>query len=137
MSALADFRKWLWSDWGRPNFLTRLGIPRIVTNLLAFLLWFYVWFFLTIRYVSGTELDRQRFRLFLHNPFLLIAFAALYICLLVRGFLSSKYKVRGRALDKSIRENWSDPFVKAYWVSGACMLLLFLIGSLLYRAQLK
>jgi hypothetical protein len=139
MSAFSDFGKWLWSDWGKPNFLTRVGIPRIATNLLAWLVWFYLCFLLTIRYVPAADrvAVRQKFRLALHNPFFLMAYASLYLCFLVREFLSSKYNVRGRALDKSIRENWSDPFVKVYWVGGACMLLLFLIGALYYRFQLK
>ena len=139
MSASADFRKWLSSDWGRPNFLTRLGIPRISTNLLAWLLWFYVCFLLTMRFVPVTDraVDKQIFYLLLRNPFILMSYASLYLCFLVREFLSSKYKVTGRALDKSMRENWSDPFVKVYVVGVACMLLLFLIGSLVFRYQLK
>lgn len=66
-----------------------------------------------------------------------MACAGLYLAMLTRGFLSSKYKAKGLALDKIIRKNWSDPFVKVYWVGGACMLLLFLIGSVVYRFQLK
>lgn len=135
MSAFTDFQKWLWSDWGRPNFLTRSGVPRIAINLLAYLLWFYVWFFLTIRYVPGA--DRQKFRLLLHNPFFLMAYGALYLAMLMREFLSSRYQAKGSAVDKIIRENWNDVFVKVYWFSGACMLLLFLVGAFVYRHQLK
>lgn len=133
MGAFIDFWKWLWSDWGRPNFLTRLGIPRIAIILFAWLLWFYVWYFLTIRYFLELDraADKQRFRLLLHNPFILMAYASLFLCFVVREFLSSKYKAKGLALDKIIRANWRDPFVEAYWVGGACMLLLFLIGSVI------
>jgi hypothetical protein len=87
--------------------------------------------------VTDRAADKQKFYLLLRNPFILMSYASLYLCFLVREFLSSKYKVTGRALDKSMRENWSDPFVKVYVVGVAFMLLLFLIGSLVFRFQLK
>lgn len=135
MIAFTDFRRWLWTDWGRPNFLTRMGIPRIVTSVLAFVLFFIALVYLQLRYVSPG--DRVKVRLFLHNPFFLAAYAALYVGLLAREFLSFKYKVKGRALDKAMRENWSEPFVKISMFALVSMFLLLLIGSLVYRLQLK
>ncbi|HEY4740400.1 MAG TPA: hypothetical protein VIH76_07390 [Candidatus Acidoferrales bacterium] len=135
MGAFTDFRRWMWSDWGRSNFLTRMGIPRIVTNLLAFMLWFIALYYLQLRFSSAG--NREKFRLFAHNPFILMAYAALYVGILTREFLSFKYKVKGRTLDKFIRENWNEPFAKVSMVALASMLLLFLIGFLSLRSQLK
>ena len=135
MSPLTDFRQWLWSDWGRPTFLTRMGIPRIVTNFLSFLFVLVAWVYLTLRYAPATE--RGESQLFVHNPFFLAAYAALYTSILTREFLSFKYKVKGRTLDKVIWENRSEPFVRVAIVALASSLLLILIGSLVYRSQLK
>lgn len=135
MSALTDFRRWLWSDWGRPNFLTRMGIPRIVTNFLSFLLGFIAFGYLQLRYSAAG--DRERFRLLVHNPFILAAYAALYVAILTREFLSFKFKVKGRTLDKLMRENWSEPFVKVSIFAAGSVLLLFLIGAFVFRSQLK
>jgi hypothetical protein len=135
MSAFADFRRWLWSDWGRPNFLTRIGIPRIVTNFLSFLLFFILFGYLQLRYSAAG--DGERFRLFVRNPFILASYAALYIAILTREFLSFKFKVTGRALDKFMRENWSELFVKVSVFATGSMLLLFLIGAFVFRSQLK
>jgi hypothetical protein len=135
MSVFTDFRRWLWSDWGRPNYLTRIGIPRIVTHLLAFILFFIALYYLQLRFSSAA--NREKFRLFAHNPFILMAYAACYVGILTRDFLSFKYKVKGRTLDKFMRENWSEPFVKVSIIAGASMLLLFLIGALELRSQLK
>ena len=129
------FRKWLWGNWGRANIITRLGIPRIVTSLLGYLLVPYAWYFFTIEY--ATDVDKERFRQAAHNPFFVMAYACLYLTVLVRGFLSSESRLRGQALDKSIRQSWSDPLVKIYLVGGACVMLFLLIGTLLYRSQLK
>jgi hypothetical protein len=135
MSAFTDFRQWLWSDWGTPNFLTRMGIPRVVTNFLSFLLGFTALYYLTLRYSAAG--DREKIRLFVHNPFTLAAYAALYIAILTREFLSFKYKVKGRALEKFMRENWREPFVRASMFALASTFLLFLMGFLVYRFQLK
>jgi hypothetical protein len=135
MSAITDFQRWLWSDWGTPNFLTRMGIPRVVTNFLSFVLGFIALYYLTLRYAAPG--DRERIRLFVHNPFVLAAYAALYVAILSREFASSKYKVKGKALDKVMRENWSEPSVKVSMYALASMLLLFLVGCVLYRFQLK
>ena len=135
MSAFTDFRQWLWSDWGRPNFLTRMGIPRIVANVLTFVLYFIALYYLQLRFVSPG--DKEKVRVFQHNPFILAAFAVGYVGYVIREFLFFKYKVKGRALDKVIRKNWSDPFVKLNIFALASMFLLFLIGSLWYRFQLK
>ena len=135
MSAFADFRKWLWSDWGTPNFLTRMGIPRIVTNFLSFLLGFIALYYLTLRYAAAG--DTEKIHRFVHNPFILAAYASLYLAILSREFVSSKYKVKGKALDRFMRQNWSEPFVRVSMFALASMLVLFLVGSVFYRFQLK
>ncbi len=60
MTNLADLWKWLWSDWGKPNFLTRAGIPRLVTTFLSFLLFMYLSYYLTMRY--SFEPNKESFR---------------------------------------------------------------------------
>jgi hypothetical protein len=135
MSAFTDFRRWLWSDWGKPDFLTRMGIPRIVINFLSFLLAFIALYYITLRY-SATG-DREKLRRFVLNPFILTSYAALSIAILTREFLSCKYNVKGRALEKFMRENWREPFVRDSMFALASTFLLFLIGFLVYRFQLK
>jgi hypothetical protein len=64
MTTPADSWKWLRGDWGKPNLLTRAGIPRIATNLLTYLLvtdWF-----LRDRYGPDRR-ARQRFQFFRNN----------------------------------------------------------------------
>jgi hypothetical protein len=135
MSAFTDFQRWVLSDWGRPNFLTSIGVPRIVTNFLGFLLGFVVLVDLQLRFVAPG--DKEKVQVFLHNPFILTAYAALYVAILTREFLSSKYQVKGRTLDKFMRENWNEPFVKVSTIALASMFLLFVVGALVYRFQLK
>jgi hypothetical protein len=112
-----------------------MGIPRIVTNALSALLWLIAWFYLTLKCVPAGE--KEKFRILALNPFILTAFGAVYIAFLTREFLSFKYKVKGRPLDKTMRENWSEPFVKVSLIAGASALLLSLVGFLVYRSQLK
>ncbi len=112
-----------------------MGIPRIVTNLLAFLLGFIALYYLQLRYSSAG--DGVKFRLFAHNPFIVTAYAALYVAILTREFLSFRFKVKGGSLDKFMRANWSEPLVKVSIAATASMLLLFLIGAFVFRSQLK
>ncbi len=138
MTTFTEFRKWLWSDWGKPNFLTRLGVPRIVTYPLAYLLGPYVMYMVTLRYSSSV--DRQRIRLLLHNPFVLSAYAVFFLAALTNQFVESKYNLKKLPMDERFKESrriWKDPFVRIFWASFICTFLLFLISSLQFIHQLK
>jgi hypothetical protein len=138
MERLADFKKWLWSDWGRPNFLTRAGIPRIVTNFVSFLLAPYISFALTLRYAPET--DKQSIRLLVHEPLFLLSYAVLYVTMITDSFLKFTYNVKSFPLDERfrfIRQKWQDPFVKIFWVSLLSSMFLFLVGAFHFRHQLK
>jgi len=131
MTSNGSFLRWLWSDWGRPSILTRLGIPRIITYLLAYLLAPYLSFWLTARYVPGANWDI--FHRVVHDPFFLSAYGVFFITLLIRQFLESKYDLtayRLRERSKILKKNWRDPWVMTAWVTLACTLLLLLLGSL-------
>jgi hypothetical protein len=136
MTSFADFRKWLWSDWGKPNFLTRAGMPRIVTNFLSYLLAPYISFYLTMRYAP--DADKQSIRLFVHDPFVLLAYAVLYVCAVTDSYLAFSYDRKGLRLDERfrlIKRNWQDPLVKIFWISLLGSMLLLLIGAFHFRYQ--
>lgn len=129
MNVITDFWKW-WtsSDWGKPNSLTRLGIPRLATNLLSYLVGPYVAYLLTLKYVPGA--DYRTYRLFTHNIFILLAYGVFYCFFLTHEFLSFKYKAKGTELNKIVRKNWTDPFVRISWMCFLMSFVLFLIGCL-------
>jgi hypothetical protein len=131
MNSDSSFLRWLWSDWGKPNALTRLGIPQIVTYLLAYFVTPYLCFRLTARYVSGASWEM--FRQVARDPFFLSAYAVFFIALLSQQFLESKYNLtvyRWRERSKVLKSHWRDPWVMVAWVSFGCTLLLLLLGAL-------
>ena len=138
MTRLADFNKWLWGDWGKPNFLTRARIPRIVTNFLSFLLAPYICFALTLRFAPET--DKQSIRLFAREPLFLLSYSVLYLSAITYSFLESSYSLKSLRLDERIRfvrQKWQNPFVKIFWVSLFSSMILFLLGAFHFRHQLK
>ncbi len=138
MSTLAEFWNWLRSDWGKPNFLTRAGVPRIATNLLTYLLVPYAWYLLTLRYAPAS--DKQALRLFVHNPLVLLAYAVFYVTLITDWFLHFRYGLKGLRPDKRfgvLTRNWTDPLVKVYWLSLASSLVLLLFGAFYFRHQMR
>jgi hypothetical protein len=138
MTTLPDFKKWLWSDWGKPNFLTRAGIPRIVTNFVAFWLAPYVSFLLTLRYAPAG--DKPSIRLFVHEPLFLLAYAVLYVSMLADSFLEFSYKVnsfRPGERFRFVRQKWQDPIVKIFWMSLLSSMFLLLLGAFHFRHQVK
>ena len=138
MSKFADFKKWLWSDWGKPNFLTRAGIPRIVTNFVSFLLAPYISFTLTLKYSS--EADKQSIRLFVRDPFVLLSYAALYVGAITSMFLEFSYDLKRYRLAERfrfVRQKWQDPFVRICLISVMSSMLLLLLGAFHFRHQLK
>jgi len=138
MSALVHFGKWLWSDWGKPNRLTRLGIPRIITNLLAYLLVPYLLLLSLNAYSSG--LGNRLLPMLSHNPFLLSSYTVFYVCVVTGQYLESIYRLSGRQVDDKfsvMRQSWKDPFVKIFWLSGGISLGALFIGGLQISHQLS
>ena len=126
----ADFWKWLWSDWGKPNVLTRAGIPRVLTNLLTYVLILYVSFSLTLRFSSAA--DREKLRIAYHDVFFISAYALLYVNFLISWFLEDRYKFNRLRADhrfRVARQNWKDPFFKIFWLSLVATFCLFLLGA--------
>src|SRR5260221_4791296 len=109
MTRFADFKTWLWSDWGKPNFLTRAGVPRIVTNFVAFLLAPLISFALTLRFAPET--DKQNIRIFVHEPLFLLAYALLTVIFLAIRSLKSRPNLKtfrqteGFSLSNKSRKN--------------------------------
>ena len=88
---------------------------------------------LVVRYVSVA--DGQFFRLIAHDPFILLAYAVLFVTAATREFVGFKYKIEGLPRDERsmvIRGSWKDPIVKVFWISAACAFLLFTIGFFHY-----
>lgn len=137
MTRSDDFWKWLRGDWGKPNLLTRAGIPRIATNLSTYLLFPVVCYLLAERYM-GTQRDKEALRQCVHNPFFLAAYAIFYISLVTDWFLRDRYGPDRRAGQRFqfFRNNWKDTFVKIHSFSLAISMILFLIGGLYFRQQL-
>ncbi len=138
MTRLADFKTWLWSDWGKPNFLTRAGVPRIVTNFVAFLLAPLISFALTLRFAPET--DKQNIRIFVHEPLFLLAYTALYVNILADSFLEFRYNLKNLRPNERfrfIKQKWQDPFVKIFWMSLLSSMFLLLLGAFHFRHQLK
>jgi hypothetical protein len=138
MNALADFWNWLKSDWGKPNLLTRAGVPRIATNLLTYLLTPYVCYLLVRRYAVSPH-DREALRLFVHNRFFLAWYALSYFTLVTDWFLHSRYSWKSSPQEslRFFRNNWKDGFVKAFFLCLAISMLLFLLGALYFIHQLR
>ena len=103
MTTFSEFRRWLWGDWGKPNFLTRLGIPQVITYLLAYLSGPYLLYWLTVRYVPIREADRQNFRMFVHNPFFLSAYAIFFISATTKRFMDFKYPLKNLSWNDRIK----------------------------------
>lgn len=138
MSKLADVWSWLWSDWGKPNFMTRAGVPRFVTNLLTYLLAPYICYVLTLKFTPASY--QAAIRLFVHNPFILLAYAVFYVSLTSDGFLHSRYNLKDLGSDDRVgllRRHWADFMVKVYCLSLACSLLLLLLGAFYFRHQIR
>jgi hypothetical protein len=128
MDELRNFNQWLWTDWGKPNFLTRLGIPRIFIRIVAWVLWWYVCWALTIRFVPGA--DKQAIEHSRYNPFFLSALVFLFFGGVCDGFIAQKYGLNGKGLDKWKRGHRANPVVTLSWVSLALMFIMALIGCL-------
>lgn len=130
MNSRVSFLSWLWSDWGKSTFFTKLGVPRIVTYLLAYLVAPYLFFWLTARYVSGA--NWEMFRRIMRDPLFLSAYAIFFVALVIQEFLQFKYDLTTyprRERSRMLRKNWRDPWVIALWVSLGCTFLLLLLAS--------
>jgi hypothetical protein len=138
VTAMAEFWKWLWSDWGKPNVLTRAGIPRIVTNLFTYLLAPCVSFYVTMKFVS--DADRERVHLLFHDGFFVLACAVFYVAFVMNSFLENRYhltRVRADERFRIMRVNWKDPAILVFWVCFAVAFGLFLLGAVHFRHQIR
>ncbi len=131
MTNFADFWNWLWSDWGKPNFLTRLRVPRVVITLVTYTVILYIVERLLLRYTS--EPNRQSIHLFIHDPFFRLFLVDSFICIIAYEYVDFRYgwkrlqKTEGSQL---FRNHWRDPILWFYWITAIISLLLFLIGGL-------
>jgi hypothetical protein len=138
MSAPVHFGKWLWSDWGKPDWLTRLGIPYFIINLLVYLLVPYLLLMSLNAYSSG--LGNRVLPIILHNPFFLSSYAVFYLCSVTGQYLKSMYGLADRRADNKfhvMRQSWKDPFVKLFWLSLVISLAAGIIGGLQISHQLS
>jgi hypothetical protein len=130
MTPFIDFWKWLWSDWERPNFLTRMGVPRIVTNLFSYLLGPFIGYLVMKRYAPIA--DQKALREFVHNPWILSSYAVFYAVAALGKYLRFKYPLSSRDASRRIqvfREHSKDIFIRTYWATLIISLMLFLIGA--------
>jgi hypothetical protein len=126
-----DFSRWLWTDWGRPNFLTRMGVPRIVTNVFTYLLGPFIGYLVMERYTSTAE--QKGLHDFVHNPWILSGYAVFYAVVVLDPYLRSKHSVSSESASTRFRvsrENSKDIFVRTYWAALILSLLLFMIGCI-------
>lgn len=137
MNTRNSFLNWLWSDWGKPNLLTRAGIPRIVTNSLTYILFPYICYRLSVRNLSSS--DKLAVRLALHNAFFVVAYCTFYVSLVTEWFLRHHYnsgKLRIEERLTFVRKNWGDPIVKINCISFWTSFLLFIVGAFYFRQKL-
>ena len=90
--------------------------------------------------LAQQQQPEQALKLLAHNPFMILAYGVFFLTLVVNEFKEFKYNPRIYQPDQRFsvsRQNWKDPVVKIYWVGLTCTLLLFLLGSLQFRSQLK
>jgi len=130
MSRFLDFLTWLWSDWGRPNPLTRLGVPRIVTNLLTYLIWPFVIYLVMDRYIPFHE--RQELHNLVHNRWILTGYGSFYAVVVLDSYLCFTYSLDGTDAFKRFRvfrKNSRDVFVRTYWAALILSLLISLVGA--------
>jgi hypothetical protein len=129
------FWKWLWGDWGQPNAFTTVGIPRLIVDLLGYLLAPYVLYAVTMRWISGNEQDA--FRRLVSNPFILSAYGVFYLTRISHEYLEAGLK--GSGVDEHCKSwhNYKDPVVTLFWATLSCATVLFLIGAVQFRASLK
>lgn len=138
MSDLTDFRKWLWSDWGRTDFLTRSGIPPLLTNLFAYLAGPYCIYLINKAYLPREEVPALN--QFIHNPFVLSAYAVFYPATLCYRFLESVGIIPSRArtgVRVSFARQWKSAVFKLYLISGACAMLLLALAAFWFRRPTK
>lgn len=138
MSELVHFWRWLWGDWGKPDYLTRLGIPRIITRFFVYLLVPYL-SYLSMRAYSS-DLGNRVVYVISHRPLLLFSYAVFYVSVVTGQYLEYTYGVAShRTSDKFtvIRQSWKDPIVKIFWLSLLISLGALLIGGLQIAHQAK
>lgn len=138
VNSYSEFWRWLWSDWGKPNFLTKAGVPRIAINLAAYVAYTFVIYFLAWKIASPP--DRIHLSLATHSPLLLASWVVFYVSLTVDSFLSDRYGLKGLRLSQCSRAIWQsseDVFVKISFISLGISLILFLAGALIFRHQMK
>jgi hypothetical protein len=133
MSDLARFAKWLWSDWGRNDFLTRFGIPPLLTNLLAYFGGGYFFYLIERTYFLRNNLSEAN--RFYRSPLVIAAFAVFYVTVLSYRFLESpaniqEPKMKGPA---SIPHRWKGSVYKIYVLSFLCAAGLLCCGWFLDR----
>jgi hypothetical protein len=127
---LRIFGRWLWSDWGRPNFFTKLGLPRILTNLFFYIAYPFLIYYVMSRFLTGR--DSIALSDFLHNPFILSAYGAFFAVDVIKEFLDTKYSLRSLTPSeefRSIRTNLNDPFVRIFLVAVSAFLVCLVIGG--------
>jgi hypothetical protein len=128
MNAKMDFKTWLWGDWGRPNFLTRLGIPAIVTNLLEYLCVPIILYFFLRAYGSGSQI-----RAVSHNHWYWLAYGAFFITVVTGRYKQTCYKATDSVVGDQFRllkQQWTDPAIKVFWFSVAIAACGIVVGSL-------
>ncbi len=138
MSPLANFKTWLLSDWGDPNFLTRLGVPRVVVSVVEYLL-IPGLIYLSVRAFGNGDALRA-LALAAQNYFFWIGYASLYVCILTDVYLDGIYDLKDIPAAEKFRvarQNWGNPVMKAYWISLIVSLCGFFVGGLQFMGRLK
>lgn len=136
MNSKSDFWAWLWGDWGKPNPLTRAGIPRIMTNLATYILLPYLCFILMEKSVAISE--KRTIRTLVHHWPFLAAYCTLYVSLISSWFLQFRYSLNNshpRERFQFLMREWRDTYVKVNMLSLAITLLLILYGAFHLRRQ--
>jgi hypothetical protein len=133
MSDLTPFAKWLWSDWGRKDFLTRFGIPPLLTNLVAYFGGGYFFYLIEKTYFLRKNILEVN-RLY-RSPFVLAAFTVFYVTVLSHRFLKSRANIQEPRMEAPapISHRWKGSVYKIYVLSFFCAAGLLWFGWFLDR----
>ncbi|MFZ0879944.1 MAG: hypothetical protein WA002_10630, partial [Candidatus Acidiferrales bacterium] len=77
---------------------------------------------------------------FIHNPFVLSAYALFYVVTLSHRFLESEQKAQARAserLSMSFARRWSNPVFKIFLLSAGCTATLLVLAAFWFRGPTK
>src|SRR5258708_122450 len=128
MSPTTSFWGLLWGDWGKHTALTSLGVPKVFTNLIGYLLISYISYLLVERYYPESK---ETLNAFVHNPFIVAAYILFYISSIIYKYAENRDDPAAQKAGRSKRRLHTA--ARLSWVGFIWTLVLFLICALQSR----